>query len=135
MENTIKTHDDEESILVVTLNNELKDWKKELNFIEKELKFLRSLLNSTIAKSPSKNKEDEAYLHHTLKKVLENNQIFYDKTINFSNKTMQIRECEDMHCETYFFNEHFEFHNKLSKHLEKVRDLKLIVFTFLEKNN
>lgn len=135
MENTVKTHDDDENILIATLNKELEDWKKELDFIEKELIFLRSLLNSTLTKSPAKNKEDEAYLHNTLKKVLENNKVFYGKTINFSNKTMQIRECEDLHCETYFFNEHFEFHNKLGKHLDKVRNLKLIIFKFLEKNN
>ncbi|WP_121666171.1 hypothetical protein [Mesonia aquimarina] len=135
MENTVKLHDDDESILILTLNKELKDWKKNLDFIEKELIFLRSLLESTLAKSLNKNKEDKSYLHNTLKKVLENNKMFYNRTINFTNKTLEIRECEDMHCEAYFFNEHFEFHNKLNKHLEKVRNLKLIIFNFLEKNN
>jgi|AntDeeMinimDraft_5_1070356.scaffolds.fasta_scaffold00147_33 hypothetical protein len=132
--NEIKTHYRDEEILIITLNQELEDWKKQLLFIEKELLFLTNLLNSISPKQKESSEKIKDF-HNTLTENTKINTFFIDRTTNFSNKTMEIRECEDVDCETYFFNEHFEFHNKLATHLDKIRDLKVNIFDFYEAHN
>lgn len=130
--NKIEKHYDDEEILKITLNKELEDWKNELSFIGKELLLLKNLLNS-ISHNGAVTPKNSDVLHKNLNQYIEKNKKFYDQTLNFSHKTMEIRECEDLNCETYFFNEHFDFHEKLRNHLEQVRALKLNTFNHLNK--
>lgn len=131
-EKPIKTHYEDDEILKITLNQELEDWENELKFIEKELEFFMELLGSTSKTQDGETEKNRTDFRNTLDEFIKKNKDFYDKTVNFSNKTMGIRECDDMDCETYFFNEHFDFHNKLSSHLNKTRELKLQLFGFLK---
>ncbi|PZD76703.1 hypothetical protein [Mesonia sp. K7] len=134
MNQPIQEHHDDEEIQMMTFHDELRQWKKELKFINRELQFLSKLLDSRLVRKAKANEEDGSYVLTSLEQMLQKNKDFLFQLIQFKNESEKIRECEDMQCETYFLNEHILFKKKYVSHIAQIQNIKDIIFNFFEKS-
>ena len=67
-----------------------------------------------------------------LEKVKEINESYQDKLIDFINKLDNIKECDDVQCETFYLNNHTKFRNDIESHFSAYRFYKTNVILFFD---
>lgn len=113
------------------LHRDIHLWREELEGIAEEIYFFNHFLEA-----PSNLSEPEAVLKKLRLKLqakqLEN-EVFLSRLTNFSVKLEGINECDDMQCETFYFNDYVAFKLHIESFLSHYRKLKKHIF--LKLNN
>ncbi|MFV9485091.1 hypothetical protein ACNI3T_14685 [Christiangramia sp. ASW11-125] len=131
MVNSIQEHHNEEEIEVIRLQNEINQWKSELDFIAQEINFYLEILNSLIVKETKASKTDANHLLNQFKDLKVSSGIIKQACKTFQPKLEEKKECEDIQCDHAFLNEHVLLRLKIENHLNKVRRIKLSAFEYL----
>lgn len=133
MKNIILPHQDAEEIQKIFLNNDLQKWQEELEMIRLEIKFFNTLLISDLVQVLDSNPEDAVFLNKNLLHFENENERFIQSQLSFNNEMQKLNECEDLHCDTYFLNEHAQFRIQIDTHFAEFRKLKTLVITYVNK--
>ncbi|PTX43560.1 hypothetical protein C8P64_2088 [Christiangramia gaetbulicola] len=131
MVNSIQEHHNNEEIEVLRLQNEINQWKSELDFIEQEINFYLEILNSSIVKETKASNIDPKYLLNQFKDIEISNDKIKKACKRFQPKLEEKKECEDIQCDHAFLNEHVLLRLKIENYLSKVRTTKGLTFEFL----
>lgn len=130
MKNEIQEHYREEDVQKMKLHSDIENWNAALSFIQKEIAFFTSLLESPRF-ATSQNQKNTDQLLQDLKTIAESNKNYTAAVLNFNNTLDGLNECEDLQCETYFLNSHEELREQLKKHEQTFRNLKENIFSYL----
>lgn len=113
------------------LHQDIKLWREELEGIVEEITFFKNFLEGS---------QQNPHLVINSKKLVEKlrekqfeNAIYQSRLQNFASKLEGINECDDIQCETFYFNGYIEFKLHIESFLFKYRKLKRSVF--LKINN
>ena len=110
--------------------SELYNWIYHLKNIKKEIKNIFKLLEQPIKPLVLK----ESILEKLVKKNLENNKLLSILN-NYAKTRENIIECEDLHCDMIFINEHKNCRKNYLYHLENYTNLKNKIYNKIENKN
>lgn len=131
MINGILTHQTPEEIHKKFMVKDVTRWKEEIEIINVEMIFYRNLINSHLKELTSWNTADYQQLFNGIADVQYYNQLYQMQFQEFTNKLEGINECDDLHCETYFLNDHANFKALIEKHFSNYKVFKKNIFTYL----
>ena len=132
MSDLIKPHYQDEDILMLNLCTDVNKWKSEVTFIEIENQFYSQLFASKLIEKTNINKQDIFYLRDELEGLEEKNQEFLVKLREFINDLDGLKECDDVHCDTYYLNNHQNFKVEIENYFFKNRNLKTLIYSYLK---
>jgi hypothetical protein len=90
------------------------------------------MLYSSIFKDLESDQQKKEDLIKDLEKVKEINESYHDQLIDFINKLDNIKECDDVQCETFYLNNHTKFRNDIESHFSAYRFYKANVILFFD---
>jgi len=132
MINNIQEHHNDEEIELIRLQNDVIQWKLELDFVAQEIDFYLDIFNYSLTKRKKVNHVDPKYLYdqfHSLQRI---NKIMRQSCKEFLPKLEQMNECEDIQCDHAYINAQLLLRSKIEKHLKEVRIIKNSAFTYLK---
>ncbi|MFO7719011.1 MAG: hypothetical protein R6W85_01055 [Gillisia sp.] len=130
MSDLIKPHFMDEDIQRLNLCTDVNKWKSEVTHIGLENQFYKRIFSSPLVEKTAINKEDIKFLLEELRTLDIKNQDFSDKLREFIIELDGLKECDDMHCETYYLNNHQKFKIDIENYFYKNRNLKALVFSY-----
>lgn len=130
MSDLIKPHFMDEDIQRLNLCTDVNKWKSEVTHIGLENQFYKRIFSSPLVEKTAINKEDIKFLLEELRTLDIKNQDFSDKLREFIIELDGMKECDDMHCETYYLNNHQKFKIDIENYFYKNRNLKALVFSY-----
>lgn len=127
-------HHDDEQIQILSIQTESEDWEENLIFISHEINFFRNILKSGIDQTVNVqiNKEDASYLKRQIDLFNQTNDFHLTTFLEYKNKLVGLKECDDIECENFYLKDHLVFKNTLRKHFKRFRELKVLIFKFLK---
>jgi len=132
MISNIQEHHNKEEIEIIRLENEVKQWKLELDFVAEEIEFYVDIFNSSLIKKTNVNHIDAKYLSNQFYDLKETNKTMLQRCEKFLPKLEEMNECEDIQCDHAYINAHLLLRSKIEKHLMEVRNIKYSAFTYLK---
>lgn len=129
----VEEHHNDEDIIKLSMSSDIKKWKAELDFNDREVAFLRQLLNSGLIEKIRANPEDARFLLSQLTDFQEANDSQVKTLIAFQNKLEGMKECDDVECETYYVKDHLVLKSSIEKHFRSFRTVKDFVYTYLDR--
>ncbi|MDT0678655.1 hypothetical protein [Autumnicola musiva] len=135
MISNIQEHHSEEEIQKMSMENDSKLWRTQLEFYVSEIEFYLSLLRSSLIEKTKFNTVDANYLLKQFQDLREINEFHLETCIHYQWKLPQVEECDDVQCDHEFLKSHLLLKNKLEKHFDEIRNLKESAFTYLEIDN
>ncbi|TQD38664.1 hypothetical protein [Haloflavibacter putidus] len=129
MSDEIRNHYDQDDIQKLNLDKDIKSWQNEITFINTELDFFKKNIQFLLVDA----QEVQNELLEKIKNLRERNNYYSLQLVDYYKDSEGIIECEDVHCETFYLNEHQSFKNELTQHVQRVRKLKREVFEQLLK--
>jgi FtsZ-binding cell division protein ZapB len=132
MKDLIYKHETVDDIQMKFMDKDIELWKEDISIIRIEILFFKRMLYSSIFKELESNQQKKDDLIKDLKKVKEINESYQDKLIDFMNKLDNIKECDDVQCETFYLNNHTKFRNDIESHFSAYRFYKTNVILFFD---
>ena len=126
----IQEHHTNEEIEIIKLQNEIKQWKSELNFVADEIQFYNDILNSISNKN--RNNVETEFLCEQFFNLKEINKTILKSCETFHPKLEEMNECEDVQCNHVYISSHLSLSSKIEKHISDVRKIKYKAFTYLK---
>ena len=108
------------------LNRDIKLWREELEGIEEEIHFFKNFLEVPQNKTNQELSSEKLLLKLTEKRL--ENANFLSLLSNFSIKLEGINECDNIQCETFYFNDFVDFKIQIESFLSQYRKLKQNLF-------
>lgn len=130
MSDLIKPHFMDEDIQRLNLCTDVNKWKSEVTHIGLENQFYKRIFSSPLVEKTAINKEDIKFLLEELRTLDLKNRDFSDKLREFIIELDGMKECDDMHCETYYLNNHQKFKIDIENYFYQNRNLKALVFSY-----
>lgn len=130
MSELIKPHFMDEDIQRLNLCTDVNKWKSEVTHIGLENQFYKRIFSSTLVEKTAINKVDIKFLLEELQSLDLKNQDFSDKLREFINEVDGLKECDDLHCETYYLNNYQKFKVDIENYFYQNRNLKALVFSY-----
>lgn len=130
MSDLIKPHFMDEDIQRLNLCTDVNKWKSEVTHIGLENQFYKRIFSSPLVEKTAINKEDIKFLLEELRTLDLKNRDFSDKLREFIIELDGLKECDDMHCETYYLNNHQKFKIDIENYFYQNRNLKALVFSY-----
>lgn len=124
--NLLKKFYSQDTIQHEFLDRDIKLWREELEGIEEEINFLKSFLENPENKSIQELISDKLMLKLNIKQL--ENAVFISRLNNFSVKLEGMNECDDIQCETFYFNDFVDFKLHIESFLSQYRKLKKNIF-------
>ena len=114
------------------IDSDIKRWKEEIDIIEVEMTFYRNLLNAHIKENEAWDIVDYSGLAQGISDVQGYNVMFQTTFLNYSNRLQGMAECEDLHCENYYLNEHTHLKESIEGHFSAYKQFKKTLFTYFK---
>lgn len=130
MSDLIKPHFMDEDIQRLNLCTDVDKWKSEVKHINLENQFYKKIFSSPLIEKTDINKQDINFLLKELEALDAKNQDFSVKLREFINELDGIKECDDLHCETYFLNNHQKFKIDIENYFYQNRNLKAQIYSY-----
>ena len=111
--------DSHEAINFKQSSIELEAWTELLNYSEKEISNLLSLVKST----PKENEELTLRIKN-LEHIREVNMNNLAKLMKYRSSLPKAAECEDVECDMFYVNEHISYRKMYRDHIENYRKIK-----------
>lgn len=132
MKDLIYKHETIDDIQMKFMDKDIELWKEDISIIRIEILFFKRMLYSSIFKDLESDQQKKEDLIKDLEKVKEINESYQDKLIDFINKLDNIKECDDVQCETFYLNNHTKFRNDIESHFSAYRFYKTNVILFFD---
>ncbi|TDE04092.1 hypothetical protein [Flavobacterium hiemivividum] len=132
MKDLIYKHETVDDIQMKFMDKDIELWKEDISIIRIEILFFKRMLYSSIFKDLESDQQKKEDLIKDLEKVKEINESYQDKLIDFINKLDNIKECDDVQCETFYLNNHTKFRNDIESHFSAYRFYKTNVILFFD---
>lgn len=113
------------------LHQDIKLWREELEGIMEEIIFFKNFLQEP-QHNPNLVVNSKKLVEKLREKQFEN-AVYQSRLHNFTSKLQGINECDDIQCETFYFNGYVDFKLQIESFLFKYRKLKRSIF--LKINN
>lgn len=130
----IQEHHTNEEIEIIKLQNEITQWKSELDFVADELQFYHDILGSISKLKESKDHAKTKPLCDQISRLLTVNNQILRSCRTFHPKLEEMNDCEDVQCDHAYISSHLVLRSKIEKHLEEVRNIKISAFSCLKKS-
>lgn len=129
-------HFDEQEVQMLSIESESSEWEERLKSIETEAAFYFRLFNSGFSEDLKLkiNLEDSNYLKNQLKKMREINNFHLKTFQDYKIKQEGLKECDDVQCENFYLKDHMIFKQTLTKHFKVFRELKSLVYKYVDIN-
>ncbi|HRE76213.1 MAG TPA: hypothetical protein PLL09_00165 [Flavobacterium sp.] len=131
--NLLKKFYSQDTIQHQFLDRDIKLWREELEGIEEEIIFLKSFLETPENKTNQELISDKLMLKLNVKQL--ENAVFLSRLNNFSIKLEGMNECDDIQCETFYFNDFVDFKIHIESFLSQYRKLKKTIFLKINNHN
>lgn len=130
-------HFDEQEVQLLSIQSESSEWEERLKSITAEADFYTKLLNSDFSKDIKLkiNPEDSNYLSKQVLSIREINDFHLKTYQDYRLKQEGLKECDDVQCENFYLKDHLIFRKTLSKHFKVFRELKALIYQYIEINN
>jgi len=115
------------------LDRDIKIWLEELEGIEEEIFFLKNFFDTSQNNATKELVSDELMPELTIKQL--ENEVFLSRLKNFSVKLEGMNECDDIQCETFYFNDFVDFKIHIESFLSQYRKLKKAIFIKINSYN
>lgn len=132
MNNSIKTHYDNEDIVRLNMCTDLNKWKGEVTFINIENQFYNKLFVSQLIEKSEINRQDLCFLQQELDSLDMKNDDFLERLRAFINELEGFQECDDLQCENFYLNEHQKFKIEIENYFFQNRNLKTLIYSYIE---
>lgn len=132
MSDLIKPHYQDEDILMLNLCTDVNKWKSEVTFIEIENQFYKELFSSRLIEKTNINRQDVNFLKQEIEGLDDMNQEFLARLREFIIDLDGLKECDDVHCDTYYLNNHQNFKVEIENYFFKNRNLKTLIYSYLK---
>ncbi|WP_291116800.1 hypothetical protein [Flavobacterium sp. UBA6135] len=129
--NLLKKFYNQDTIQHQFLDRDIKLWREELEGIEEEIIFLKNFFETAKNTAIKELISDKLLLKINVKQL--ENGAFLSRLNNFSIKLEGMNECDDIQCETFYFNDFVDFKIHIESFLSQYRKLKKTIF--LKINN
>jgi hypothetical protein len=124
--NLLKKFYSQDTIQHQFLDREIKLWREELEGIEEEIIFLKNFFEIPENKTNPELISNKLMLKLNVKQL--ENAVFLSRLNNFSVKLEGMNECDDIQCETFYFNDFVDFKIHIESFLSQYRKLKKTIF-------
>ena len=106
-------------------------WDEKFQEHTEEIKFLKALLTAPVFKTNIPNMYEKLQeFFNELIEVKNEKMELHEAMRNHKNDLNGMMECEDISCETFYHSQHQELSNRIRKHLNKFKELKLEIYRF-----
>ena len=126
----IQEHHNAEEIEIIRLQNDIKHWKSELEFVSHEIEFYVDIFNSSVIEKSRPDVEKAKYLHDKFYVLNEINEKILNECETFHPKLEEMNECEDIQCDHAYINKHSLLRSKMERHVSDVRNVKYSAFKY-----
>lgn len=129
-------HYDDDEVQLLSIQTESSEWKERLKIINTEIDFFLELFSSgfTDELKLKINLEDLQYLKDQLIGVRKINEIHLKTFQEYNIKQEGLKECDDVQCENFYLKDHLIFKKTLTKHFKVFRELKYLIYKYIEIN-
>ena len=124
--NLLKKFYSQDTIQHQFLDRDIKLWREELEGIEEEIIFLKNFFETPENKTNKDLISDKLMLKLNVKQL--ENEVFLSRLNNFSIKLEGMNECDNIQCETFYFNDFVDFKIHIESFLSQYRKLKKTIF-------
>ncbi|SDR72254.1 hypothetical protein [Christiangramia echinicola] len=128
----IQEHHNAEEIEIIRLQNEIKQWKSELNFVSHEIGFYIDIFYMYLNKKKYKSHVEAEYLLDQFSNLRQTNSTILKSCETFHPKLEEMNECEDVQCDHAYISAHLLLRSKKEKHISDLQRLKYTAFTNLK---
>ena len=111
---------------------DIKRWKEEIDIINVEMIFYKDLLERNLKDCPDWNTIDYGSLLQSINDVEYYNQRHQRDFLAFHNQLSIMAECEDVQCESHFFDKHSELKGGIENHFSIYKQFKKNLFSHLK---
>lgn len=129
-------HFDEQEMQILSMESDSSEWEERLKTINSEAAFYFRLLNSGFSEDlkPKINFEDSNFLKNQLNSIMEINDFHLGTFQDYKLKQEGLKECDDVQCENFYLKDYLIFKKTLTKHFKVFRELKFLVYKYVEIN-
>ncbi|PKP15057.1 MAG: hypothetical protein CVU07_11715 [Bacteroidetes bacterium HGW-Bacteroidetes-23] len=131
--NLLKKFYSQDTIQHQFLDRDIKLWREELEGIEEEIIFLKNFFETAKNTAIKELISDKLTLKLNVKQL--ENEVFLSRLNNFSIKLEGMNECDDIQCETFYFNDFVDFKIQIESFLSQYRKLKKTLFLKINSHN
>ncbi|UPQ80119.1 hypothetical protein M0M57_04615 [Flavobacterium azooxidireducens] len=131
--NLLKKFYSQDTIQHQFLDRDIKLWREELEGIEEEIIFLKNFFETAKNTAIKELISDKLTLKLNVKQL--ENEVFLSRLNNFSIKLEGMNECDDIQCETFYFNDFVDFKIQIESFLSQYRKLKKTLFLKINSYN
>lgn len=131
--NLLKKFYSQDTIQHQFLERDIKLWREELEGIGEEIIFLKNLFETPENKTNQEFISDKLLLKLNVKQL--ENAVYLSRLNNFSIKLEGMNECDDIQCETFYFNDFVDFKIHIESFLSQYRKLKKTLFLKINSHN
>ena len=124
--NLLKKFYSQDTIQHQFLDRDIKLWREELEGIEEEIIFLKNFFETAKNTAIKELISDKLTLKLNVKQL--ENEVFLSRLNNFSIKLEGMNECDNIQCETFYFNDFVDFKIQIESFLSQYRKLKKTIF-------
>ncbi|WP_070786731.1 hypothetical protein [Flavobacterium crassostreae] len=132
MKDLIYQHETIDDIQMKFMDRDIALWKEEVAIIRIEILFFKRMLTASVFKSLHTDLQKKESLIQDLNNVKEINETYYNNLTEFVNKLENIKECDDVQCETFYLNNHTKFRADIEEHFAAYRFYKMNVILFFD---
>lgn len=111
---------------------DLKRWQQEIEIINVEMIFYRSLIESHLRAENTWHVDDYQHLFNAIKDVQSENASMQRKAQTFTRNLEGLAECEDLQCEHHFLNEHSILKVEFERHFSSYKVFKKTILNYLK---
>ena len=126
---TNQTHD---QINKMFMESDIKIWREEIEIIDVEMIFYRNLIQTHLEEYGSDGQVKYERLFQGINDVLYYNKMYQKSFITYHIKNFGIAECDDLQCESFYFNEHAQLKESIEKHFSNYKQFKKNLFSYLK---
>ena len=131
--NLLKKFYSQDTIQHQFLDRDIKLWREELEGIEEEIIFLKNFFETAKNTAIKELISDKLTLKLNVKQL--ENEVFLSRLNNFSIKLEGMNECDNIQCETFYFNDFVDFKIHIESFLSQYRKLKKTIFLKINSYN
>ncbi len=132
MSKTLQSHQSPEEIHKHFMYNDLKRWQQEIEIVNVEMIFYRSLIESHLRAENTWHVDDYRHLFNAIKDVQRENADMQRKAQAFTRNLEGLAECEDLQCEHHFLNEHSLLKLEFERHFSSYQIFKKTILNYLK---
>jgi len=132
MSNILQSHQSPEEIHKHFMYENLKRWQQEIEIVNVEMIFYRSLIESHLRAENSWHTDDYQHLFNAIKDVQVENAEMQKKAHAFTRELDGLAECQDLQCEHHFLNEHSLLKVEFERHFSSYQTFKKTILNYLK---